>query len=295
MNNSLFPEIPIPDYLLDIKYQGTSFNGVMEIDALGREILGLEVCLQRTIEVLKKHKKIDFSLNDVEIYIEAFEHGSFRKKVKLVFKNGAKTLEKYPATSNVVAVVFVGMVGAFVALKPAEIRELPPNVIESLKDQVKLELIQDKAFIGGLAEVVRPIRTSEDQLIITDSFKKEAVVGYEQKNDIVQLTESGDKDVPDSNVYENLKGHVTRVDLDADINHIGFKVDDKGALVLCTLPSNITRDQMKEFLDKWVQIDGIVTYKNGERKHVKVDHMTLIVKPSQAQIDFSTKGESIKP
>lgn len=292
MDNSLFPAKPIPDYLLSIKYQGTSFDGVIEINALGQEILGLQTCLQRTIETLKKHKRIDFSLNDVDIYIEAFEHGSFAKKVKLAFKQGVKTVEKYPATSGIVAVVFVGMLTVYAQLKTADTKELSSTAVAELKDQVKAELVKDKAFQDGLAAVVGPIRTEQDKLIVTDPSQqeKEAVIDNEQKNKIIELAEGSSETTPDSSGYETLKGHVTRVDLDADINHIGLKINDKGALVLCTLPSNITRDQMKEFLDKWVEVEGVVTYKNGERKHVNVSYLSLTSKPIQAEIDFSAKG-----
>jgi len=289
MTNALFPTVETGDYLLDIKYQGASFNGVMEIDALGRELLGLEACLQRTIEILKKHKKIDFTLNDVDIFVEAFEKGSFRKKVKLVFKKGIRGIEKHPATSNVVAVLFVGAMTVIATLKAGEMKEPSAATLEKIKDQVKLELVQDKTFVSGLSEFVRPIQAEDDKLVIKDSVEKETVVDYEQKTKIVEATGTEEQVEQENEKFETLKGHVTRVDLDADVNHIGFKVDNKGSLVLCNLPENITREQMKEYLDSWINVSGLVTYYGAERKHMKVETIEVIPKPEQTKIDFTKK------
>jgi hypothetical protein len=289
MENSLFPKIEANDYLLDIKYEGTSFNGVMEIDALGRELLGLEICLQRTIEVLKKHKKIDFSLNEVDILVEAFERGSFKKKIKLVFKKGIKGIEGHPATSNIVATFLISTIGVLATLHASEIKQPSPKTIEKLKDQVKIELIQDKEFTAGLSDFVRPIKSTEDRLIIKDPVQKELVLDYEQKTNILTASSKEEKDETEKQIFETLKGHITRVDLDADVNHIGFKVEDKGALVLCNLPVNITREQMKDFLDAWVEIHGLVTYYGPERKHVKVETIKLVTKSQQSEIVFENK------
>lgn len=286
MANSLFPEMELENYLLDISYRGDSFDGFMEIDALGREILGLQVCLQRAVEILKKHKKIDFSLNDIDIYIEAFEHGSFRKKVTLVKKEG-NIIERNPATSTIIATVFVGILAVAATIYTSGKKELTPEDIERLHDQVKIELLQDKKFLEGLGEIVRPLRTESDTLSVKDSAQKETIVDYEQKRKIAALSGSEEVDSPETNGYQVLRGHVTRVDLDADINHIGFKIEDKGALVLCSLPPNITRDQMKDFLDQWVQIEGVTTFRGAEIKHVSVDSIKIINKPSQSKIDFN--------
>jgi hypothetical protein len=51
---SLFPEndIKLEDLFLEVKYDGPSFDGVMNIQDLGNELLGIEYCLTKIINLI---------------------------------------------------------------------------------------------------------------------------------------------------------------------------------------------------------------------------------------------------
>jgi hypothetical protein len=75
---SLFPEndIKLEDLFLEVKYDGPSFDGVMNIQDLGNELLGIEYCLTKIINELVKTNK---ELSEADI---GFLLGTRLKKIR---------------------------------------------------------------------------------------------------------------------------------------------------------------------------------------------------------------------
>ncbi len=273
MDETLFPNESTPNYLLDLEYKGPSFDGMMEIIALKNEIAGLEEVIQITAQVLAKNKKIDFNPSDMQIFIEAFEKGSFRKRVK-VFLKGA---DRHPCIINLA--IFVVMILQTIPLyRAAKLTNISPQLISEIGDQVKIELLKNGRFLNSLADVVRPLEKEGDRFVCTATEKQRAIVEYKDKKEFLELAgETEMQEEAEGNRFEILQGRINRVDLDARIRHIGFKIDNEGVSVPATLTEHLRKPaEMQELLGKWIEMEGTTTYQGGTRAHINIAKYKII-------------------
>jgi|GEM_PF-2792160 len=283
MDNTLFPTKQFPDYLFDLAYKGPSFDGTMEINALKNEIAGLEEAISIAAQILSKHKKIDFSSKDFQILIEAFQKGSFKKRVKIVLKT-LKSLNNYQGVICLGALI-VAVLALVQQRGASELRTLTPQLIVEIGDQVKIELLQNPAFIKSVANVVNPLEQRGDELICCASSNTTTTIKFEDKKEFTALA-NYDKEPReiDGDHAEILRGRINRVDLDATKRHLGFKVDGEGNSIPATLDDNLRAStDMRDLLGHWVEINATTTYRSGLRDHVSIQSLRLI---QQRQMEF---------
>ncbi|MBX4198963.1 hypothetical protein KW800_01655 [Candidatus Parcubacteria bacterium] len=278
MTSQLFPEAALPQYLLDIYFQGPSFNGMMEIDSLAKEVQGLETVLRIALHSLIKNKRLNLKSGDLEIYVEAFEKGSFRKRIK-VFNRTTKEYVPLVSLATLVVLIFQ----TIPQYKTEEIKTLSPELIASVRDQVVLELLQDKKFLGAAADIVQPISLGGDMCTLSSAVDNKAVIDSETSKKFINLTDSAESSVDDGEYYEVLQGRINRVDLDASRRHIGFKVNSEGATIDATFQNKPSPEEMKSLLGEWVEIKGNVSYIGGQRSHVDISEFNVI---KQRQFDM---------
>lgn len=280
MTQALFPTRELPQFLLDIVFSGPSFDGMMEIGALQKEIEGLKEVLDIAARALKRDKRLNVKLDDIEIFVEAFEKGSFRKKIR-IFNRATK--EYLPLVQ--LATLIVVILQTVPQYQPQQIKSLSPDLITSLRDQVAIELLQDPRFLNAAANVVGSISQEGDKGTFTAPTNLMAEIDATSSKKFLELagestsTEEGEK-------FEELKGYINRVDLDATRRHIGFKANGQGNSIPTTLSEKLRGTvDMRELLGQWVEIQGTTTVKNGIRDHVDIETLGII---SQPTLDFGS-------
>jgi hypothetical protein len=286
MAQTLFGELKIETFF-DVSYVGPSFQGAMEIGDLGIELAGLKDCLGAVIKVLRKHGKIDFNLNDVEIFIEAFEKGSFKNRVKFLKKANKHFKEFQPSYVCVSAVIgaLASIVLIVLQYGPKEVNRMSPELMHSIADEVKIELLLDKNFKQSLINITTPIKSGEDGVVFKDSEGNEKInIGSEEHRVIIGL-----KEEEETSAMDTFGGRISEMDLDALKNQIGFKINGKGMAIPCSFsPASLNQPvDVKEyipFLGKWVQIDGNATKKGKVINHIDVKNISEIRLPKQGSL-----------
>lgn len=273
MNNSLFPTANIPDYLLNLEYKGSSFAGMMEIGALKTEIAGLEDAIKIATQVLAKYKKVDFGADDLQIFIEAFEKASFRKKVKLIIKG----LDKHPGVISLGMLLMMAF-QTIPAYKADKLRDMSPALMAEIGDQVKIELLQNKEFLKSVADVVRPLEQNGDELFCAVPSHGQTTIRYEDRKEFTELAgEVEQLEKAEGDKFEILQGRINRVDLDARVRHIGFKVDREGVSIPATLAENLRNPvDMRDLLGQYVELEGTTTYQGGVRSHISITKYKIV-------------------
>lgn len=281
----MFPTEENQDYLLDLEYKGPSFDGVMEIAALKNEIIGLEEAIKITTKILSRNSKINFSANDIDIYIEAFQKASFRKKVKVVLK-AAKSLNNYQGALSLGAVL-ISAITLIQQNGAVKIQNMSPELMAQIADQTKVELLTDKSFLQSVAGIINPLNTSGDELFCATPNNNTTTVSYHEKQEFSALASNNvDLKELEGDKFETLYGRINRVDLDATKRHIGFKVNGEGNSISATLSDQLRKNiNMLDLLGHWVEIDATTTYRNGAREHIEISSLKII--NNQNQILFS--------
>lgn len=280
--STLFQNEEFENYLLDIHYQGPSFDGEMEISQLGNEIIGLDRAIKIIIHTLAKHKKLGVKESDIEIYIEGFEKGSFRERVKIVIK----TVEAYPTTSIAISTILATTITLIPQLTAKEIRLMSPELKQEIRDEVKISLLSDKEFQKSLAAIVMPLQNKSDSLVATTTDKTQSIISHSEKVEFMKLAEPDDEKIEEDSHSNDFEGRITRVDLGATKNNVGFKMNDTGATIVCTFREQMTESEMTQLLGKWVKITGVVTYVNEKIDRIEIDTYTLMTPPIQQDFNF---------
>jgi hypothetical protein len=85
-------------HVLEIKYDGPSFDGVMNIQDLGNELLGIEYCLTKIINDLVRIDKelSEADIESLQILTEGFVNNCFKKKLKFFLSNLSENLANTP-------------------------------------------------------------------------------------------------------------------------------------------------------------------------------------------------------
>lgn len=269
-------ELQIPEFsIIDIKFDGPSFEGVIDITALWNELLWLDYCLRQAFRKIRDSDKKFSELLDTDflILVEPFEKNCFRKKVKVAIK----WIESHQTTSQIVAMLVVSAIWwTYVLIRDLttpEIQQITsanisPELIKKIGDQTKLELLSDARFRRELATIAMPLVDSDDnteirtknleweeQLVIIDSNTKDkffAVAWIEKltKIDELYLEKS-----------ETLYGRINAIDVDAPKRQLGFKVNGVWKEVDCSLSWILEVNDYIKLVGRWVSIEWVVTYK----------------------------------
>ncbi len=267
MNNVLFPDLAVEDYILEIKYDGPSFEGVMEINALGNEILALDVCFKKVISLLKSRGE------EYEVVVEPFESGSFKKRTKLVVKWIEKNKTTATLSAGLIGVVITGAVQLILKYGPDKIAELSPQLISEIHDRTQISLLNDPVFLRNIAIIAQPLLTEGDKVILrkaTNDTEREVVINYSQKNNFSSLTSVIEKTGDELTAYDEVYGKIILMDIDAIKNQIAFKVYGEGERIHCTLPSEMNINDYTYLLGKWVTISGQVTKRGEQILHIEI-------------------------
>lgn len=274
MSNTLFPNVNNFEYILDLEYKGPSFAGMMEISALKTEIGGLEDAIKIITRVLSRNKKIDFTSSDLQIFIEAFEKASFRKRVKLIVRG----IEKHQGIISL-GVLLVMILQTIPLYRAEKLKDISAEVVGEIGDQIKVELLRDTEFLKSVANVVCPLSQVGDELFCAVPSSAEVSIKFEDKKEFAQLAgelepieEGGDGDR-----LEILQGRINRVDLDARVRHLGFKVGSEGISIPATLAENLRiQPDMQTMLGQWIELEGVTTYQDGARAHINIRKYKII-------------------
>ncbi len=279
MNQELFPSlIPKADFIFKVYYEGDSFDGKISLHSLAEELAGFEYCLKTITSLALKANILDINPIEYEFIVEPFEKGSFRKVIKLIPKN----IEKHPTLINAtltIALIFVG-VGQIIATNNAD--NSTTVLSQSSIDKIKLELLTDKDFLRSYSKVVEPLNDKTDKLRLIKPDSSEYEINYAQKDNFNNLANDDYEFITEH--QETLVGRVTRVDLTATKNALGFKVNDTGATIPCSFLDSINVDERKELLDEWIEISGITEKSEKERRHIRILNYKVINQPKQTEL-----------
>jgi hypothetical protein len=285
MNQVLFKELAVPNnFVFQLSYKGPSFEGQISLKDLTEELAGFDYCLNTILSIANREKILDINPYEYEFVVEPFQKGSFKKRIKLV----AKTIEKYPASANTIltiALTFVGIGQLIVMLQSNNLqRTLQDNSNTNNIDKIKLELLNDKDFLAAYAKVVIPLSKPTDSLTFVQPNNAEYVISYKDKIKFIEA--AGDNIEFETQISESLEGRITRVDLTATKNALGFKVNDTGSTIPCSFLDSINPEERKKLLDKWIHITGITSKVGGERKHIIIYNYQVIAQTEQGVIPF---------
>lgn len=281
---NLFPELGVEDYILDVKYDGPSFNGVMEIGALTSEIAGFETCLKTIIAVLRKNNGLDLKEDDFQIVVEAFQNNCFRKRIKFVGKH----LNKYPVAYTSIAAIMAALIAIVPDLGAKKIKEMGPDTMLKIADATKVELLRDPVFLRALANTVKPLTTEKDKVVFIQPVKKPnrtCTVNYAQKDEFLRLAAELEE-VAEVVVPGEVYGRIISMDLDANKNQIDFKANGAGERIRCTLKDGMRIDDYVSLLGKWVLISGDIKSANTQVVHILIASIKPTPERRQEELAF---------
>jgi hypothetical protein len=304
---SLFPEndIKLEDLFLEVKYDGPSFDGVMNIQDLGNELLGIEYCLTKIInELVKTNKELsEADIESLQILTEGFVNNCFKKKIK--FKAFLDEIEKRPVLISILFFVItiysetaliqininntntVSMLrsGQIPIGQYQQIKDLP--IPDNAKEIIRSNLI-DKKYREESAKIVIPLKNDNDNLELSSPVLEESVIidnTNKQSFFIIDLPTEQEQDVAEER--KTIKGRINSINLDATKNQIGFKVKNEGNEIHCHLSENLSIDDYKSnYLGEWVEITGKISRAGDIIKEIEIEKLKKITKLGQIDITF---------
>lgn len=307
-------ERSLEDLSIVIKYDGTSFSGVMDIRDLGNELLGIEYCLRSVIRKLKdgylKNEDKDikaifetFDINSLEIVTEGFVNNCFLKRIK--FKEFFDEIENRPELMKFVTAIVTRSIAVYGAIYVAQItansevlksafqrNTIPSEVVSSIQEsnldaisrQVALEALQSKKYREESMKTIVPLRADDDSLVIkSDEFETpEKSITIDNNNKDVFLVAGNEENetLPESERFDTVAGRISSIKLDATKNQIGFKVANEGAEIDCHLGEHLNiQDYQNGYLGEWVELSGNIHYNYDKATFIKIDKITKIPSP----------------
>lgn len=284
MSAGLFPALEIRNnFVLDICYDGPSFNGRINLGSLAEEIDGFSYCLNSILLTARREGILNLNPSEYEFVLAPFKKGSFLQRIVLI----PKTIEKYPATTNAalaVGAIFVGIGTIVVGMQANQIARNDKGLSGGDIERIKYELLTDKEFARAYARVVNPLSTQNDTLLLTAPDNKAQKINFSDKPNFATLADEDFEFI--SEVKETLVGRVTRVDLTATKNALGFKVNDSGASIPASFLDSIDAEERKDLLDKWIEIEGIAEKNGKERKAITIYSYKLVSRAEQEALPF---------
>lgn len=309
--------INFEDLYIDIKYNWTSFDWVMNIHDLWNELLWIEYCLKTIFfrrlkedkqkiksKVLKDDLKY-LTINDFEIITEWFVNNCFLKRIKFKKTNWIikflNQLEKRPELNKYILTfiwwwlslywaIYIAQINADkdIFIKALEKWNLPESVIEYIQqsslssDSKRLaqELLLDKRFREESAKTVIPIKEDQDTLELNSKVFGETIK-IDKTNKEIFLLNKTDEEINEWEYvsYDVTEWRINSMDLDASKNQIGFKVLNEGTEINCHLIDSLNIEDYKELLWEWVEIEWNITYSDTKVKYIEIHRIAKIDPP----------------
>jgi hypothetical protein len=305
--NSLFPEneIKLEDLFLEIKYDGSSFDGVMNIQDLGNELLGIEYCLKIIIndlvETNKELSKAD--IDSLQILTEGFVNNCFKKKIKFFLSDVSKNLENLPIVKSFLKSTIdvylstqsiqstLDSDNTQVMLQSSQLpieqhRKIKNLPISDNAQKIIESNLLDKKYREASAKTIMPLKNDNDNLetsspvlensVIIDNSNKESFL-------VVDSPQEQEEDVIDED--KTIKGRISSINLDATKNQIGFKENNEGIEIRCHLPGNLDINDYKyDYLGEWVEITGKVSCVGKIIKKIDISKLKKSFKSGQVNL-----------
>ena len=134
------------------------------------------------------------------------------------------------------------------------------------------------------------IKNKNDRVIFTKPDREKSTISYEEREEFIKL--GGDQeDMVEREISETLRGRITRVDLDAIKNNLGFKVENKGVAIPTSFTQKPGLEEMGTLLGRWIELTGIVTKTGEETKSIRIESYQIIPIPKQQPFDFEDSQE----
>lgn len=278
-------KLPLPkseqnqtNFLFDIKFDGSSFNGVMKIQHLHEELKSLEYCLNQIIKELIQNNQLPNNIMDEhDIIVEAFENNCFRKRIKLAIK----TIESHPTTSIIITTLLTGCI----TIAPSIIQnknQLTQASISQIENTVTLNLLSNQKFIEAIGNIVaQPLEHKNDscQIIPPPNSGLELIeIPYSKKSYYIPGLKSNQEKTNDDSSDHNIKtyhtdlyGKIVAIDLDAKTNQLYFKQLNKKNRIRGTLIDELNIEDYKKLLGEQVKITGEVSLIDGKEKSITIE------------------------
>ncbi|VVH65800.1 hypothetical protein BSPLISOX_2890 [uncultured Gammaproteobacteria bacterium] len=302
---SLFPEndIKLEDLFLEVKYDGPSFDGVMNIQDLGNELLGIEYCLTKIInELVKTNKELsEADIESLQILTEGFVNNCFKKKIKFFFDD----IENRPVLIHLLRTVIVTYMASQsmqIYLNSSDTKsmlksdQIPKEQCQQIKDLpipdnakeiIKSNLI-DKKYREESAKIVIPLKNDNDNLESSSPVLEESVIiDNTNKQSFFIIDSPKEQEQYVTEEIKTIQGRINSINLDATKNQIGFKVKNEGNEIHCHLSENLSIDDYKSnYLGEWVEITGKISQVGDIIKEIEIEKLKKITKPGQINIAF---------
>ena len=278
MSTELFPIDPLKEFLFEMKYDGPSFNGVMEIRALAEEISGMDECIREIISTLRKDKRIQLKDTDFQLLVEAFENNCFQKRIQLKIENNPETAATY---RWLIGGIFGTIVTFVITNAPLSIT---PELLDQISDETAFKLLNDGRFMNNISRAIEPLRKDEDILYIKtiNENVSDLVIPFSEKDKFLKL---GDKKMIEEGVeqkyHDDMYGKIIAMDLHAKKNHVDFKKHGEGERIHCTFSDKLSINDNKDLLGNWVVIEGQVEKINGKVTHFLIEKIEKDDAPSE--------------
>ena len=297
MSTELFPTDPVAEYLFEVKYDGPSFNGVMEIRALAEEILGMDACIHGIISALRKDKRIALKEADFQLLVEAFENNCFKKKIQLI----VDAIEKYPQTAETIRGIVGGVFGTVITVILAnsaiQICEMSPELRAKVSDETAATLLSDSRFLKNISRTIIPLRKEGDLVSIKtpDLSAPELIIPFSERGKFLML---GGEETIEEEIEQrhpdDMYGKIISMDLDAKKNQVDFKIGGEGERIHCTFSDNLNVQDYIHLLGKWVTVEGEVEKTNGNATHFYIEKIEKNDPPaSEKQGDIFEDGGAV--
>lgn len=309
MNNTLFPdtEVKLEDLFLEIKYDGPSFNGVMNIQDLGNELLGVEYCLTKIIkDLIKDSSELNQDdINSLQILTEGFVNNCFKKKIKFFFDE----IENRPVLIGNLTRILITTILSYTATQTIQIN-LNPNDTKSMLKYTKIPIEQyqqiktlpipdnakkiiasnllDKKYREESAKIIMPLKNDNDSLESSSPSLREPVVINKGNKDGFFVIELNDEiNELEIEHIQTIDGRINSINLDATKNKIGFKINNEGNEIHCHLSEELDINDYKNgYLGEWVKITGNVSQVGENIKEIEILKLEKATQYGQTNIPY---------
>jgi len=281
-NEMLFKDLEIEDYILDIKYDGPSFDGIMEIGALTNEVVGIDICIKTIVSYLRQDNKMDLVGEDFSIVVEAFQKNCFRKKIKFIGRH----MNKYPVLYTTVSAILAASIAIIPQLGANKIREMSPATMAQISDKTQVELLKNPQFLSAIANIIKPLLQDKDYVEFTQpthNANRTLKITYSQKSNFMDLTAENIESVEMSSFGE-IYGRIVEMDIDARKNQMGFKQNGEGEQIRCSVRTDQSISAYTHLLGKWVTLSGNIVSVDQKIKHIAVEKIVETGKKGQFEL-----------
>ena len=257
------------DYLtreeeINLIYEGTSFEGKMEISALTSQLKATEILIRDLVSEMYKQKGFK-KPEETKIYIK-LKRGSFHEIISIVFNN--------PTTAAIIGGSVVALINHFLGKKKD-------------KTDVKIDkIVKNYTFAKNINYLVTPLEKSSDKLkIVSSDPKTKTEISLDNKKEIKLNLMELKKQVAIEVYQEEFFGYLSVLYLDKEKYKFTLEGTDKA--IPAEFDSSPSLKQIKELLGFRLKITARATYEEKELK--KIDIESYEIKTRKNLNDFLKK------